>query len=468
VSAAAGTLKAVAGLRAIVADDEDDIRLGLARLVGSLGANVVPARDGVEALEAFERGGAELVITDLMMPRLSGAELLLEIKRRSPSTRVVIVTGYGTIQTAVQCLQNGAEHFMTKPFDNAEVLRLVERLGRQALAERQPREESRGTPRLLHEDPAMARVLELVARAAPSPVPVLIEGESGSGKELVARELHALGRSPEAPFLAVNCAALPDTLLESELFGHKRGAFTGADRDYEGLFARAHGGTVFLDEIASMSPQFQGKLLRVLQDKLVRPLGSTRDVPVEFRLVAASNRDLEAMVERAEFREDLFYRLGVVRVRVPPLRERPRDIEPLARHFLARAARTCLPEGAAAPELSEDALAALAAHTWPGNVRELENTMQRAVIVCAGPRILAHHLGLGERVWDGGGATAPLAYDEAKQKAIERFQREFVQRALESSAGNVSRAAEQCGLTRAAFQRIMRDLGIDRDAFTTS
>jgi len=452
----------LAGLRALVVDDEDDIRLGLSRLVSSLGADVVGARDGVEALALFDQGGAELVITDLMMPRLSGTELLAAIKRRSSATRVVIVTGYGTIQAAVQCLQAGAEHFLTKPFDNAEVLRLVERIGRQALAQRGPRASE--AARLVCEDPAMRRVLELVARAAPSPVPVLIEGESGSGKELVAREVHVRGANPSGEFLAVNCAALPDTLLESELFGHRRGAFTGADRDYDGLFARAKGGTVFLDEVASMSPQFQGKLLRVLQEKVVRPLGSARDIQAEFRLVSASNRDLETLVGEGTFREDLFYRIGVVRVRVPALRERPLDLEPLARHFLARASATCLGASATPPDFSEGAWAAIRAHSWPGNVRELENAIQRAVIVCAGPRIAAHDLGLGEQ--ESGGTAVPLDYEKAKQGAIQRFQREFLQRALEGAGGNVSRAAGQCGLTRAAFQRIMRELGIERESFT--
>lgn len=455
------------GLRVLVVDDEADIRLGLSKLVAALGASVTAASDGAEALERFERDGADLVLTDLMMPRLSGAELLAEIKRRSAATRVVIITGFGTIQTAVSCLHMGAEHFMTKPFDNGEVLRLVERLGRQILAARAPRDERANAPRIVAEDPAMQRVLELVARVAPSPAPVLIEGESGTGKELVARELHARSRAASLDFLALNCAALPDNLLESELFGHKRGAFTGADRDYEGLFQRARGATVFLDEVASMSPQFQGKLLRVLQEKVLRPLGGARDLAVDFRLIAAANRDLEALVRKGEFREDLFYRLAVVRVRVPPLRERPRDIEPLARHFLQRAARTCLRPDAA-PQLSEDALAALRGHDWPGNVRELENAMQRAVIVCAGAQVQAHHLGLGQERWSQGPQSQDLEYDAAKQRAIERFQHEFVRRALENSGGNVSHAAEQCGLTRAAFQRIMRELGIDRSEFAAS
>lgn len=460
--------RALTGLRVMVVDDEDDIRLGLSKLVTSLGASVVSEPDGAAALCAFERASADLVITDMMMPHLSGTELLVEIKRRSPATRVVVITGFGTIQTAVTCLQNGAEHFMTKPFDNGEVLRLVERIGRQVLAERRDGRAKGAAERIIAVDPATQRVLQLVARAAPSPVPVLVEGESGTGKELVARELHAQSQHASAPFLAVNCAALPDTLLESELFGHRRGAFTGADKDYDGLFVRARGGTVLLDEIASMSAQFQGKLLRVLQEKVVRPLGGARDVAVDFRLISASNRDLEALVARGEFREDLFYRVGVLRVHVPPLRARPLDVEPLASHFLARAAQTCLGANVAPPQLSHEALAALRAHPWPGNVRELENAIQRAVIVCAGPRIMPHHLGLSQGGFARQPGAQPIAYEDAKQHAIQRFQREFVQRALESSGGNVSRAAEQCGMTRAALQRIMRELGIERGEFTQS
>jgi len=458
------------GLRVIVVDDEPDIRQGLKKLVATLGAEVVAAADGREALDLFERDGADVVLADLMMPRMSGADLLLAIKERSPATVVVILTGYGTIQTAVTCLQDGAAHFMTKPFENDEVLRLVERLGRQVLAARpQARARGDGEPEIIAQDPAMKRVMALVERVAPSPVPVLIEGESGTGKELVARAIHRRSAQAERPFLAVNAAALPDTLLESELFGCKKGAYTGADADREGIFVQAAGGTVFLDEISSMSPSFQGKLLRVLQEKTVRPLGGARDVAVEFRMISATNRDLEAAFGRGEFRQDLFFRLGVVRVHLPPLRERPADVEPLALEFLGRAAATCLGADAARPELSREALEALRAHPWPGNVRELENTLQRAVIVCYGERILAHHLGLAGSGWERPGPgevpSDPLGYAAGKQRAIERFQREFVRRALELSEGNVSRAAQRCGLTRAALQRIMRQLDIERGTF---
>ena len=462
----------IAGLRVLVVDDEADIRLGLDRLVSALGAAVRQAASAEAALAALELEEADLVLTDLAMPGLSGEALLGEVKRRWPSTAVVLLTGYGTIPAAVSCLQAGASHFLTKPFDNDEIQALVARLGRQILAARPGRTGAGADgagPVLIAEDPRMRRVIELAERVAPSPVPVLIEGESGTGKELVAREIHARSAVAGRPFLAVNAAALPDTLLESELFGHRRGAFTGADRDRPGLFVEARGGTVFLDEIASMSLAFQAKLLRVLQEKVVRPLGSSLDVPVEFRLVSATNRDLEELIRGGAFRDDLYYRLRVVTIRVPPLRERKGDVPALALHFLARAARTCLGPDARVPELSEEAIEALRAHAWPGNVRELENAVQRAVVVCRGSRILPHHLGLAEAAWvgaDSDAASGALDYEARKRQVLERFQREFLQRALERSGGNVSHAAQACGLTRAAVQRIMRQLGIERSEFT--
>jgi len=308
--------------------------------------------------------------------------------------------------------------------------------------------------------------LDLVRRAAPTPVNVLIEGETGTGKEVVARAIHELSAVAAKPFLAVNAAALPDTLLESELFGHVRGAFTGADADRAGLFALAKGGTVFLDEVASMSLAFQGKLLRVLQEKVVRPLGGSRDAPVDFRLVAATNRDLAALVREGKFREDLYFRLRVVSVVVPPLRRRPGDVVPLALRLLSKATAACLGEGAKVPELTKDAADALLSHDWPGNVRELENAMQRAVVVCRGDRVLPHHLGLGGGAWEAAAEDDDDAdYEGQKRRVVERFQREFVQRALENAQGNVTQAASTCGLTRAAFQRILKQLGIDRATF---
>ncbi len=459
-------------LRVVVVDDEADIRLGLARLAESVGAQVEQAENGQVALELIERRGADVVLTDLMMPKMGGAELLAEIKKRSPETEVAILTGFGTVQSAVQCLQGGAAHFLTKPFDNDGVVQLVARLGRLVLARRASAEEH--PPTLLARDARMKSVLELIARVARSSVAVLIEGESGTGKELVARAIHRQSAVAAKPFLAVNAAALPDTLLESELFGHDRGAFSGADKARDGIFVEARGGTVFLDEVASMSPSFQGKLLRVLQEKVVRRLGGSADRAVEFRLLAATNRDLESKIQEGEFREDLFYRLGVVRIFVPPLRERPEDIPYLANHFLQRSAGVSLGGDAPVPRLSHGALGALQQHDWPGNVRELENAIQRSVIVCAGDVIEAWHLGLQGNGWRSSPArgTDPAAAGEAdmdyarsKQRVVEEFQRQFVHRALESAKGNISRAAEACGMTRAALQRIMRQLGIERESF---
>ncbi len=461
-------------VRVLVVDDEPDLRAGLRMLLAGRGFRVEDAGSGAEAIAAFSKRPADIVVTDLQMPGMSGADLLVEIKRRAPGTVVAILTGFGTIQTAVWCMQHGAAHFLTKPFDNEELVRLLTRIALQVVVSRRERDGTEAGG-LVAEDPRMLRVVELIRRVAPTPVPVLVEGETGTGKEVVARAIHDLAGPPGRPFLAVNAAALPDTLLESELFGHVKGAFTGADQDHAGLFERAKGGTVFLDEIASMSLAFQGKLLRVLQEKVVRPLGGAHDVPVAFRLIAATNRELDALIRDGRFRDDLLYRLRVVAVRVPPLRERPADVLPLATRFLARAAAACLGADAVPPSLSDDAAAALAGHRWPGNVRELENAMQRAVVVCSGDVILPHHLGLGTGAWDEPAPEAPSApqaadadpgdYEEEKRRAVERFQREFVQRALENAKGNVTHAASLCGLTRAAFQRILKQLEIDRRSF---
>jgi len=451
------------GLRVLVVDDEADIRLGLRLLVEPLGAEVLTAGNGREALHLLERESVDVLLSDLQMPEMSGTELLAQVQARWPGTVVVILTGFGTIQTAVWCMRHGASHFLTKPFDNDEIVGLVSRLGRQILCSRAVDEA--GESEIVGSHPSMRAVLDLVERVARAPVPVLVQGETGTGKELVARALHRRSAVADRPFLAVNAAALPDSLLESELFGYEKGAFTGADAARRGLFEQARGGTVFLDEVASMSLEFQGKLLRVLQDKVVRPLGSARDVPVEFRLVAATNRDLEAMIDEGRFRRDLYYRLRVVSITLPPLRERRSDVLVLARHFVSRAVRSCLGDGARVPDLTDSARQALLAHDWPGNVRELENAMQRAVVVCGGDHVLPSHLGLSDDSWSAADEHDPGDYDEEKRRAVERFQREFVERALVASDGNVTHAASRCGLTRAALQRIMRQLDIDRASF---
>ena len=457
-------------LRVLVVDDEPDVRLGLRLLAESIQAEVRDVESGEKALEICGSWVPHLVLSDIAMDGMSGVELLSALVKNHPETRVVLITGFGTIELAVEAIRRGAAHFITKPFDNDEVLQTIVRYGQEAVIREKARQlkppPGEGAALIIAEDPRMKAVLELVCRVAPTPMSVLIQGESGSGKELIARAIHDLSEMRDRPFLAVNSAALPDTLLESELFGHRKGAFTGADRNREGIFSRARGGTVFLDEIALMSPAFQGKLLRVLQEKTVVPLGTTTAEPVDFRLVAATSRDLSKRIEDGEFREDLFYRLRVVTVDLPPLRERPEDIVPLTAHFLAKYSDQIAAHAERPPYLSAAAISQLKGHAWKGNVRELENCIQRALVLVRGEEILPDHLGLEE---DEGPWSAPslegLSYEAGKQEALQVFQRRFIERALAKTGGNVTHAADKCGLTRAAFQRIMRTLQLDRNQF---
>jgi len=453
------------GLTILVVDDEPDLRLGLTRLLSRTGASVSSAASAEEAMCMLDGQPVDLVISDIRMPGLSGVELLREIKRTRPAVEVILMTGFGTIELAVECLHAGASNFLSKPFDNDEMLQAAAMSGRGILAQRESKLRSGVLSGIIAADPAMLAVLELVDQVAAARVPVLINGESGTGKELIARAIHKKSGFGKE-LIAVNCAALPDTLLESELFGFRKGAFTGADRHYEGIFKRVDGSTLFLDEVSSMSPAFQTKLLRVLQDKTLRPLGSEETTRTEFRLISAANRDLLDMVRDGQFREDLYYRLGVFHISIPPLRERPADIEPLARYFVAQAAKLCLPEGSPVPHLSNDTVQALRQYTWPGNVREMENAAQRAVIVGRGAELQPHHFFLD--------APAPPrttaspsgeSYEQAKQRILDGFQRQFLQRVLERTHGNISHAAEECGLTRAAIQKMMRRLNMDRNRF---
>lgn len=458
--------------RVLVVDDEADVRLGLRMLAESVGGDVRAAGSAEEALKTVAAWEPHLVVSDITMPGLSGLDLLDELHRTRPHVQVVLITGYGTIEMAVSAMHRGASHFITKPFENAEVREAIVRCGRHALlAERiraqRAKSAAEGTSEFISADARMQPVLERVEQVAPTGMSVLIHGESGVGKELIARAVHQRSAVAKRPFLAVNTAALPDALLESELFGHVRGAFTGALRDRKGIFEQASGGTVFLDEIGLMSTTFQGKLLRVLQDRTIVPLGTSRAIPVEFRLITATAQDLQARIAEGAFREDLYYRLNVVGIDVPPLRERKDDIVALATHFVAKYADQVPALKGRALSLSAEALATLREHEWPGNVRELENCIQRALVVSLGGDIQPEHFGL-----DGVCAQMPsdgaLPYEAAKQQAVQTFQRRYIERALSRAGGNVTRAAETCGMTRAALQRIMRALDIDRRSFAGS
>jgi len=374
----------------LVADDDPGLRESLERTLTREGYSVVVASDGQAALERLQGGGIDLVLTDLKMPGLSGLEVLHAAKAIAPDVDVILLTAFGTIEEAVKAMKDGAYDFLTKPFQRAQLLRLI----RQALERRQLIQQNRalqqrldallGQGAVVGASPAFRRMMTLVEQVAGSSATVLVQGESGTGKELVARSIHERSARRQRPFVAVNCAALPETLLESELFGYEKGAFTGAAGRKEGRFELADGGTLFLDEVADLSPVTQPKILRVLQEGEFERLGGTRTLKVDVRIVTATNQDLAQMVREKRFREDLYYRLNVITINVPPLRERREDIQMLAEHFLRiyGAKNNRVLQG-----FTADALRRLEGYSWPGNVRELENVVERGVVLARGTEI---------------------------------------------------------------------------------
>jgi DNA-binding NtrC family response regulator len=426
--------------RILVADDEPSFRELLADILEGAGHEVVEVRDGAEALTALERGSFHLVLSDQRMPRLDGMGLLRAVRQLPSPPPLVMLTAHGTIPEAVEAVRLGAADYLTKPLPSpAALLAVVARL----LA---PEE---GGAEFVTRDPRLVELLDLVDRVAPRDVAVLVTGESGTGKELIAHRLHDRGTRAGGPFVAVNCAALPEALAESELFGHEKGAFTGADRQRRGRFEEAHGGTLFLDEVGELSPALQAKLLRVLEERVVRRLAGTADIPVDVRLVAATNRELSATAAEGHFRQDLFFRLAVVAVHLPPLRERAGDVALLARHLVTNlAARHRVP----VPELTAAALAALQRHAWPGNVRELRNVLERAVVVRGGEAIRAEDLALGPaspHPAPAGSAGVPLDR--------EVREREAVLEALRRAGGNREEAAALLGVSvRTLYYRLRR------------
>jgi two-component system response regulator AtoC len=417
-----------------------------------------------DALKEVESRAYDLVLTDVRMPGMGGLALLAELRRRDPELVVVVMSAYGTHESALEAVKAGAWDYVSKPFrpdDVILVLRKAEERERLARENRRLRGELADAYRpdaIVGTSPAMEDLLRQVRKVAPQKTTVLLEGESGTGKELVARALHELSPRASFPFVAVNCGAIPSELIESELFGHVKGAFTDASRTKKGLAAEADGGTLFLDEIGELPIALQVKLLRFLQDEEVRPVGDTRARKVDVRVVAASARDLRRAVEEGAFREDLFYRLNVVGLRLPPLRERPGDVPALAAHFLARFAR--LRPELPAPSLSPEALERLAAWRWPGNVRELEHALERAVVLAEGPVIREEDL--PDLVRDG--EAQPAAPDGSGDLSIKRGTRALEERliraALERTGGNRTRAAELLELSYRALLYKIKDYGL--------
>jgi len=437
-----------------VCDDELLIRLWLAEHLAEVGFDVRAFETGSELLSGLAEEPADLVLLDLRLPDGSGLDLLPEILERDGTLPVIMITAHGEVETAVKAVRAGAHHFLEKPVELSELLLLIDQAleNRRLLSEvERYREGNRwqfSDVTLVGRSFAMRRVAEVITRLAlrGSPANVLIRGESGTGKDVIARAIHARGPRRGGPFIAVNCTALPESLVESELFGHEAGAFTDAREDKRGLFELAHGGTLFLDEVGDMPKGAQAKLLQIMERHVVRRVGGVRDIPVDVHVVAATHRDLEAAVAQGSFREDLFYRLNVVPIQVPPLRERPEDIAPMAHHFL-----DTLSEEMRIPErhLTPEALRALEAHPWPGNARQLRNVLERLLLLRDEDVIDGSSLPPEIR---GAPAGAPITGGSfilpSEGVDLEELERDLIRQALDKSGGNKSRAARLLGLTR--------------------
>ncbi len=431
--------------RILVVDDEQKMRRLLEMALRGMGHEVVQARDGREALEQFDNQPFDLVLTDMRMPNMDGMTFLRRLRERGHDVPVVVLTAYGTVESAVEAMKLGAVDYIIRPFEIATVELAVTRALATETVRRQNQylrdEAERGWGEFVGRSAPMTALYELVHRVAPTRSGVLIAGETGTGKELVARAIHReSGR--QGLFVAINCAAIPPDLLESELFGVRKGAFTGADRDRTGRFELASGGTLFLDEVTETPPALQAKLLRVLQEGTVERLGSHQPVPVDLRVVAATNRDPAAAVAEGRLREDLYYRLNVVRVDVPPLRERGDDVGLLARHFLES---YCAEIGRQPPRLGADALERMRRYRWPGNVRELQNTMERAAVLCPGGVVDAAQLPV-ELSAETAPAAAPATEAETwedleMQPRVEALERRLIGQALEQAGDNKAGAA---------------------------
>jgi len=435
----------------LAVDDEPRILLLLKSLLSANGYSVETAQNGADAIERVKQGGIEIVITDLRMAPMDGLAVFKEVHQLNPEIPVILLTAYASVETAIEAMKGGMFDYLTKPFRVDELLNCIKRA-----TEKVSRNISLATTigddqpakyrfeGLIASSPEMLQVCETIQKVAPTTATVLINGESGTGKEVVAKTIHKLSSRKDKPWVAVNCAALPEQLLESEMFGHVKGSFTGAYADKPGLFEVADGGTLFLDEISSMPLILQGKLLRVLQEQEIRRVGGTKDIKVNVRVIAASNADLEAAVVQGRFRNDLYYRFAVIKVDIPPIRDRKSDILPLAKHFIqAEALAAGRPE---TPRLAPDAAEALTAYDWPGNVRELENAIKHAMTFLQGDMITADLL--PQKVSEHKAApVTPTAFasqetSDSLKNYIRQKEREYIQRILNANGGDKSKAAE--------------------------
>jgi DNA-binding NtrC family response regulator len=448
----------------LLVDDDPSIRLSLTAALEAAGHRVTGLADVPEATEALAHQVFDVVIADIHLPQGTGLDLFRVARCDAPETDVILITGHGAINEAVSALKDGARDYLTKPFTIEELVVRIDHIAeqralRQELAAARSRLQASQEGGLVSRCPAMLRINDRIATMAESEAPVLITGESGTGKELVARLLHQQSPRAGKPFVAVNCAAFPDTLIEAELFGHERGAFTSAVRQREGRFKAADGGTLFLDEVAEIPLPAQAKLLRILQEGAVEPIGTNTPVPVNVRIISATHRNLKRQIAEGKFREDLYYRINVLNIHIPALRERQGDLPLLIGHFLSR----LTPPGKPQPTISPRAYAALAEYQFPGNIRELKHAIEHAVVLARGQEIDLEHLpediAGGSRSLERTSNQQPGPF-HSLQAAIKEFEREYLLRALERAHGNKSEAAALLGISRKNLWEKLRAFGI--------
>jgi len=460
----------------LVVDDDPSITRFFEELAGERGWSVRTTSTGEDALKIISGSAVEVALVDIKLPGYNGMQILEYAKKNNIRTEIIIITGVGTAEIAMEAIGKGAYDYIAKPFEDIDKLAIcIERaMDRYRLTNRVRVLEGMPPGRYEYEgivgkSQKMQEIFEMIESVAPTSSTVLITGESGTGKELVAKAIHNKSQRKDKPFVAVNCSAIPETLLESELFGHKKGSFTGALSDKRGLFEEADGGTLFLDEVGEIQPKIQVKLLRALEEGEIRPVGGTENKRVDVRVIAATNRDLKEEVELKRFREDLYYRLNVVVISLPPLRARNEDIPLLAYHFLSKVSEKI---GKHVDRISVDALQALQRYSWRGNIRELENVIERAVVLSSSNTIqttdLPPHV-LGESFYIveefGDAALSRYPYQEAKERAIASFNYSYITNLLRQTNGNLSLAAEKAGMDRSNFRKVLKKYGIKADDF---
>ncbi len=444
----------------LVVDDEKDICRALNILLSKEGYAVKEAYNGAEALERIEKENFDIVMTDIKMEKVDGFEVLKQTQKISPETSVIMMTAFASVDSAVEAMRAGAADYITKPFINDEIRLTVKRI----IESRELQMENLILRRELSQRPTafsgiigssepMQKIFSIMEKVIPSKSNILITGESGTGKGLVAQAIHEAGPRKDKPFISINCGAIPETLLESELFGHKKGAFTSAVEDKKGLITMANGGTLFLDEVGELSPALQVKLLHVIQTKELTPVGDTRVITVDVRIIAATNADLMQRVKECRFREDLYYRLNVIEIRMPALRERRDDIPVILKHYLAVFSKE---SGKNIKDIDYEAMQALLAYEWPGNIRELRNTIERAVVLADGEIITIHDLPDKFRTLDIEGVST-----SSLRQALDNFEREYIRRSLAENKGNKEMASEKLGVDLATLYRKLKKLKIE-------